>query len=310
MLRGVRARLTATIVSLVVLTAIVLGLAAYALRRRPAPPAGPRRRPRPGPVRPVRPRRRSRPRRSTVRRGARRPSRPPSRAAGSRRSSCRSAASPCLDPATPPGRPRGDPGRASASSSPQGQIALFVAGRRRPADACDRRPGRRHRPGGLLLPGRQRRSSRPSASSGSPSRSGALVAVILVAVVAARVVARGVLAPVGRGEPRRRADRAPATCRPGCRSPRTTNSGVWADRFNRMADSLEDTILRLEAAQAQNRRFVADVAHELRTPVTALVAEASLLRRPSRRRCRPQARRTGELVDPGHRPAARSSSRT
>ena len=34
-----------------------------------------------------------------------------------------------------------------------------------------------------------------------------------------------------------------------------------------MADSLEATVARLEAAQQQNRRFVADVAHELRTPL-------------------------------------------
>jgi two-component system sensor histidine kinase MtrB len=47
--------------------------------------------------------------------------------------------------------------------------------------------------------------------------------------------------------------------------------------FNRMADGLERTIARLDASQQQNRLFVADVAHELRTPVTALVAEASLL---------------------------------
>jgi two-component system sensor histidine kinase MtrB len=44
-----------------------------------------------------------------------------------------------------------------------------------------------------------------------------------------------------------------------------------------MADGLERTIARLDTAQQQNRLFVADVAHELRTPVTALVAEASLL---------------------------------
>jgi two-component system sensor histidine kinase MtrB len=54
--------------------------------------------------------------------------------------------------------------------------------------------------------------------------------------------------------------------------------GAWADRFNRMAAALEETIGRLEAAQGQNRRFVADVAHELRTPLGALVAEASILR--------------------------------
>jgi two-component system sensor histidine kinase MtrB len=62
-----------------------------------------------------------------------------------------------------------------------------------------------------------------------------------------------------------------------------------------MADSLEDTISRLEAAQAQNRRFVADVAHELRTPTTALVAEASILR-DHLDALPPDARRTGELV--------------
>ena len=54
--------------------------------------------------------------------------------------------------------------------------------------------------------------------------------------------------------------------------------GAWAERFNRMAEALADTIGRLEAAEAQNRRFVADVAHELRTPLAALVAEASILR--------------------------------
>jgi signal transduction histidine kinase len=71
--------------------------------------------------------------------------------------------------------------------------------------------------------------------------------------------------------------------------------GVWAEQFNRMADSLEDTIVRLESAQAQNRRFVADVAHELRTPVAALVAEASLMR-DHLDAFPPEARRAGELV--------------
>ncbi|HUQ78977.1 MAG TPA: HAMP domain-containing sensor histidine kinase [Patescibacteria group bacterium] len=122
---------------------------------------------------------------------------------------------------------------------------------------------------------------------------GALVAVI-VAVVAARVVARGVLAPVDE------ASRAAQRIERGdlsARVPVTSGDefGVWADRFNRMADSLQDTILRLESAQAQNRRFVADVSHELRTPVTALVAEASLLR-DHLGSLPPAARRTGELV--------------
>jgi two-component system sensor histidine kinase MtrB len=118
--------------------------------------------------------------------------------------------------------------------------------------------------------------------------------VALVGVVAARVVARGVLAPVDE------ASRAALRLERGDLSARVrvTSSdefGRWAQRFNRMADSLEDTISRLETAQAQNRRFVADVAHELRTPTTALVAEASLLR-DHLDALPPDARRTGELV--------------
>ena len=122
---------------------------------------------------------------------------------------------------------------------------------------------------------------------------GALV-LALVAVVAARVVARGVLAPVD--EAGRAAERI-ASGDLSARVPVTSTDefGHWADRFNAMADSLEDTILRLEQAQTQNRRFVADVAHELRTPVAALVAEASLLR--GHLDALPlDARRTGELV--------------
>ena len=122
---------------------------------------------------------------------------------------------------------------------------------------------------------------------------GALVLAV-IAVIAARVVARGVLAPVDA------ASRAAQRIERGdlaARVPVMSNDefGVWADSFNRMADSLEDTIVRLEAAQTQNRRFVADVAHELRTPVAALVAEASVLG-DHLDGLPPDARRTGELV--------------
>ena len=102
------------------------------------------------------------------------------------------------------------------------------------------------------------------------------VALILVALIVARSVARGVLAPVDA------ASRAAERIEGGdlsARVPVTSDDefGAWAERFNRMAEALGETIGRLEAAEAQNRRFVADVAHELRTPVAALVAEASIL---------------------------------
>lgn len=54
--------------------------------------------------------------------------------------------------------------------------------------------------------------------------------------------------------------------------------GSWAVAFNRMAAALAAKIEELSQARERERRFTADVAHELRTPVTALVAEASLLR--------------------------------
>jgi two-component system sensor histidine kinase MtrB len=105
---------------------------------------------------------------------------------------------------------------------------------------------------------------------------GALVLVAL-ALLAARLVARGVLAPV------EAASRAAERIELGdfsARVPVTSNDefGAWAERFNRMAAALEETIGRLRTAQGQNRRFVADVSHELRTPLAALVAEASILR--------------------------------
>ncbi|HEX5825031.1 MAG TPA: HAMP domain-containing sensor histidine kinase [Candidatus Limnocylindrales bacterium] len=122
---------------------------------------------------------------------------------------------------------------------------------------------------------------------------GALVLAIL-AIVAARFLARGVLAPVeAAGRAAERIERGDLSAR----VPVTSNDefGTWADRFNRMAAALDDTIARLEAAQTQNRRFVADVSHELRTPVSALVAEASILR--EHLGDLPQAvRRAGELV--------------
>jgi two-component system sensor histidine kinase MtrB len=122
---------------------------------------------------------------------------------------------------------------------------------------------------------------------------GALV-LVLLALLAARSIARGVLAPVeaaGRAAERiERGDlaaRVPVTSR--------DEFGLWAERFNQMAVALGDTIGRLESAEAQNRRFVSDVSHELRTPLAALVAEASILRE-HLDALPPDSRRAGELL--------------
>ena len=103
------------------------------------------------------------------------------------------------------------------------------------------------------------------------------IVLILLALLVARVIARGVLAPVeAAGRAAERIERGDLSAR----VPVTSNDefGTWAERFNRMAAALADTIERLETAESRNRAFVADVAHELRTPLAALVAEASILR--------------------------------
>ncbi len=106
---------------------------------------------------------------------------------------------------------------------------------------------------------------------------GGALALVVVALLASRAVARGVLAPVDA------ASRAAERIELGDFSARVPvgsadEFGAWADSFNRMAASLEETVGRLREAEARNRRFVSDVSHELRTPLGALVAEASILR--------------------------------
>jgi signal transduction histidine kinase len=103
------------------------------------------------------------------------------------------------------------------------------------------------------------------------------VLVVIVAALVGRVLARRTLEPVGRAS---QAARAVAEGLLDTRLPVSDHDefGTWAESFNQMAAALEAKILALSTAQARERRFTADVAHELRTPVTALVAAASLLR--------------------------------
>ena len=104
---------------------------------------------------------------------------------------------------------------------------------------------------------------------------GALL-LLVFALATVRVVVRGVLAPVEEaGRVAERIERGDLSARVPVAS--RDEFGAWAERFNRMTGVLADTIRRLEAAQLQNRRFVSDVSHELRTPLAALVAEASIM---------------------------------
>jgi two-component system sensor histidine kinase MtrB len=75
-----------------------------------------------------------------------------------------------------------------------------------------------------------------------------------------------------------------------------------ARSFNSMARQVGDSIAELHAKDRQQRRFVADVAHDLRTPVAAMVAAVDGLnhevtRERSSRLLGAQARRLGRLVE-------------
>jgi two-component system sensor histidine kinase MtrB len=53
--------------------------------------------------------------------------------------------------------------------------------------------------------------------------------------------------------------------------------GAWAAAFNDMASALQAKITALAEAQERERRFTANVAHDLRSPLTALIGEARQL---------------------------------
>jgi two-component system, OmpR family, sensor histidine kinase MtrB len=105
---------------------------------------------------------------------------------------------------------------------------------------------------------------------------GAGVILAALGAIAGYLLARGLAGPV------RRASKAAVQMSQGdldIRLPVGSDEfGVLASSFNRMAENLQTKMLDLEAGQARERRFVADVTHELRTPVSALVGEASLLK--------------------------------
>jgi signal transduction histidine kinase len=121
----------------------------------------------------------------------------------------------------------------------------------------------------------------------------AAVAIVL-ALATAGLIARGILRPVSSGSA------AAARIAAGDLSARLVAGGAdefarFAAEFNRMADSLAETVGRLAASERRNRRFVADVSHELRTPLTALLGEAAIIEA-DLDRLQPDARRAAQLL--------------
>jgi signal transduction histidine kinase len=118
--------------------------------------------------------------------------------------------------------------------------------------------------------------------------------VVVLSAAAGALVARRVLRPIGQ------ASAAAHALAEGLLETRLLvetddEFGVWAASFNEMAEALEEKIRALSEAQARERRFTSNVAHELRTPVTALAGEASLLAH-HLERMPPEAKRPAQLL--------------
>ena len=94
-------------------------------------------------------------------------------------------------------------------------------------------------------------------------------AALLLATLTAFAVARAALRPV---EGMRRRAAAISAAEPGARLP----VPATRDELSRLGETLNAMLVRLEAALAHERAFVADASHELRTPLAILKTELEL----------------------------------
>jgi two-component system sensor histidine kinase MtrB len=103
-----------------------------------------------------------------------------------------------------------------------------------------------------------------------------LVIVVAIAGVAGTVVARRTLRPVSTAAD---AARRVAEGLLDTRLPVDSSDefGAWAAAFNEMVGALGQKIDALAAARDREKRFAADVAHELRTPIASALTAASHL---------------------------------
>lgn len=124
---------------------------------------------------------------------------------------------------------------------------------------------------GLFQAALSTQSSAGVAASVVASLGGAGVMVMLLGIVLSFWVARASLRPLQRMA----ADAAAIShAAPG----RRIAYGGPADELGSLADSLNAMLARLERSYADQRRFVADASHELRTPVAIVRGNVDLLR--------------------------------
>lgn len=102
------------------------------------------------------------------------------------------------------------------------------------------------------------------------------VLVVMMAAAVGHLIAVRTLRPV------REAAEAAAALAGGLLNTRLLSQaedefGAWADSFNEMADALEARVDELRRSADRERQLIADVAHDLRTPLTGMAATAQLL---------------------------------
>ena len=126
-------------------------------------------------------------------------------------------------------------------------------------------------------------------------------AVVGLALLSAGVLAATVIRPVTRaGAMAKAVTRGDLSVRIPVRG--EDDVAAMSSAVNAMADRLTAQIAELERANEAQRQFVSDVAHELRTPTTALLASAEALQDPASRDAAavlvaPQLRRLAGLTE-------------
>lgn len=105
---------------------------------------------------------------------------------------------------------------------------------------------------------------------------GSWLVVTLLSSVVGRVVAVRTLAPIQQAADAARF-RAEGLLHMQLEQSGSDEFRAWAKYFDDVASALEAKISELSAAHERERRFTADVAHDLRTPLGAMVSASSIL---------------------------------
>jgi signal transduction histidine kinase len=100
--------------------------------------------------------------------------------------------------------------------------------------------------------------------------------VTALSFLAGRMIAIRTLAPIQMAADAARS-RAEGLLHTQLDSPSSDEFRAWALYFDDIAHALESKIQELDAAYERERRFTADVAHDLRTPLGAIVSASSIL---------------------------------